>query len=379
MMKKISAVILALLFFMLCGVTPAYAALDSAEEADKYLDTSGFEELLDNAPSASREQLVDQGMEKISDASGLTVSGLWETITHEVTNSLRQPLKILCSLIGIILVCVLLQSVGSSLSQSNVHQVFQIIVSVFIVTILLNPIIECTMEIGTSIDEFSIFLTTYVPAFAGVIPSAGQPMTAAAYNILLFGICQVIGQLLKNFFVPLVSCYLALAVVSEICPQMGLHQMIAGIKSFITWALGLSMTIFFGLLTIQSVVASSGDNIAVKTTKFFISSFIPAVGGTLSDLFVATQGCMQLLKSTVGVFGIVIALFTFLPVLIKTAMWYITVQIGGLIGGIFGITEINRLLKSIASALGIVLAIILYYSLLFIISTTLMIVAFKGG
>lgn len=376
---KIKYLLPVIFFFLLFGAKLCYAAVDYTAEARDYLTGSEWNELTETVPQTAQEGMKDAGVSDISSSPGLTVSGLLSNISQELLTHFRRPLIMLCSLVGIILICVLLQSIGASLSQSSVRPVFNIIVSVSVVTVLLDPLIECILSIHTTIEEFSLFLTAYIPAFAGVITSAGQPMTAAAYNVLLFGICQLIGQILKNYFVPMICCYLSFAIVSEVCPQMGLGQMVTGIKSFITWALGLTMTIFFGLLTIQSVVASSGDTIAVRTTKFFISSFIPVVGSSLSDLFVATQGCMQFLKSTVGVFGIIVALFTFLPVLLQTGMWYIAVRLGSLIAGIFGVEELGRLLKSIAAAFSVILAILLYYSLLFIISTTLLIVAFKGG
>lgn len=378
-MKKKWMLPMGLLLLLLFSTPICFAETNLENEAQQYLEDSGWEEIAEDLPEFSETLLEEQGIESILDVTHLSISELLKGIGKQITDSLRAPVQILCSLVGIILLCVLLQGVGTSLTHSNIPQVFNCIVSVFIVTILLDPVIECVLSINTTIEEFSIFLSTYIPAFAGIMTSSGQPLTAAAYNVLLFGICQLIGQFLKAFFVPLISCYLALAIVSEICPQMGISRMVSGIKTFITWVLGLSMTIFFGLLSIQSVVAASGDTLAVKTTKFFIASFIPVVGGALSDLFVASQGCMQFLKSTVGVFGVVVAVFTFLPVMIKAALWYITAQIGGLIGGIFGVSEVERLLKSIASALGVILAILLYYSLLFIISTTLIIVAFKGG
>lgn len=366
--------ILACFFLMI----PAQA-IDVSAETEQYLEDSRWDTLKDAVPEQSRQDMEKSGISGIGDAASLRVSDLISVIRSNVKDAALRPARILCSLVGIILVCTVMKSIGSSLGQNDLHRVFLVITSAFVSAILLEPIIGCILEIDTVIREFSLFLATYIPAFAGVMTSAGQPMTAAAYNVLIFGTCQVVGQLLKSFFVPLISCYLSLVIVSEICPGMGMGQLAAGIKSFITWALGLSITIFLGLLALQTAVASGGDSVSAKTAKFFISSAVPGVGSMLSDLFMATQGCVQLLKSTVGVFGIAAAVFTFLPSLIKVTLWYIATQLAGLCGAILGAEEISRLLRSIASALGVMLAILLYYAMLFIISTSLMIIAFRGG
>ena len=272
------------------------------------------------------------------------------------------------------LLCSLVKGIGSSLG-SGVHQVFSIIMTVFVISLLIRPVIECILSLHTVFADFSLFLTVYIPVFAGIMTTAGQPMTGALYNVLLFGACQGISSLLQAAFVPVISCYLSLAIVTEVVPQMGLAGIVSGFKKLITWALGLTMTLFVGLLSLQSAIAGGGDNVAVKTTKFMISSLIPGVGGSLSELFMATQGCVQLVKSTVGAAGIAIAVLTFLPV----TLWQLVTAAGGIVGEMLGAGELSRLLKSVGSALSVMLAITLYYAMLFIVSTSLMILAFKGG
>lgn len=93
----------------------------------------------------------------------------------------------------------------------------------------------------------------------------------------------------------------------------------------------------------------------------------------------ATQGCVQLVKSTVGAAGIAIAVLTFLPVLLRITLWQAVTAVGSIVGEMLGAGAVSRLLKSVGSALSVMLAITLYYAMLFIVSTSLMILAFKGG
>ncbi|MEG0541220.1 MAG: hypothetical protein RR528_02740, partial [Angelakisella sp.] len=74
-----------------------------------------------------------------------------------------------------------------------------------------------------------------------------------------------------------------------------------------------------------------------------------------------------------------VTLFTFLPILVKVALWYLSLNIAALIGNILGTTEVSGLMKNISATLGILLAVLLYDALLVIISTTIIIVTFKAG
>ncbi len=362
------------------------------------------EELLDKLPGEAQGLLDRLGLEGISGTvEGLTPQLFFQAVWESILEQLRSPLRLLVSLVGILLLCAILESFGASFSAGGADAILGVIITVFISGILIDPIVACIVDAREVIRNFATFILAFIPVFAGVVTASGQPMTGMAYNLFVFWMCQVTAQLVTAVFLPLLSAYLALSVESVrrqtfddleiicvndgstdasrevVCPKLELGGFVGGIKTFVTWSLGLVLTVFIGLMSIQSVVASSGDSIAVKTTKFFIGSMIPVVGGALSDLFMAAQGCIQLVKGTLGAFGIVITALTFLPVLLRCGVWYVAMGLGRVVSELFHLPQITKLLRAVSSTLGIILAVLLYDALLVIISTTLLIVAFRGG
>ena len=352
--------------------------LDPAAEVEEYLTGADMAEVQEAIPPDAAKLMEKEKITSFSQLISLPVEEVWALLFGAVQEQIQSPLRVLLSLAGVILLSALVQGIGNAL-DGGVHQVFGVIMTAFVISLIIRPVMECILSLQTVFADFSLFLAVYIPAFAGIMTTAGQPMTGALYNVMLFGACQGVSTLLQAAFVPVISCYLSLAIVTEVVPQMGLRDIITGFKKLITWGLGLTMTIFVGLLSLQSAVAGGGDNVAVKTTKFMLSSLIPGVGGSLSELFMATQGCVQLVKSTVGAAGIAIAVLTFLPVLLRITLWQAVTAVGSIVGEMLGAGAISRLLKSVGSALSVMLAITLYYAMLFIVSTSLMILAFKGG
>ena len=352
--------------------------LDPAAEVEEYLTGAEMTEVQEAIPPDAAKLMEKEKITSFSQLISLPVEEVWALLFGAVQEQIQSPLRVLLSLAGVILLSALVQGIGNAL-DGGVHQVFGVIMTAFVISLIIRPVMECILSLQTVFADFSLFLAVYIPAFAGIMTTAGQPMTGALYNVMLFGACQGVSSLLQAAFVPVISCYLSLAIVTEVVPQMGLRDIVTGFKKLITWGLGLTMTIFVGLLSMQSAVAGGGDNVAVKTTKFMLSSLIPGVGGSLSELFMATQGCVQLVKSTVGAAGIAIAVLTFLPVLLRITLWQAVTAVGSIVGEMLGAGAISRLLKSVGSALSVMLAITLYYAMLFIVSTSLMILAFKGG
>lgn len=372
-------VLLALILGLSILLFSVYAnVLDPAAEVEEYLTGAEMTEVQEAIPPDAAKLMEKEKITSFSQLISLPVEEVWALLFGAVQEQIQSPLRVLLSLAGVILLSALVQGIGNAL-DGGVHQVFGVIMTAFVISLIIRPVMECILSLQTVFADFSLFLAVYIPAFAGIMTTAGQPMTGALYNVMLFGACQGVSSLLQAAFVPVISCYLSLAIVTEVVPQMGLRDIVTGFKKLITWGLGLTMTIFVGLLSLQSAVAGGGDNVAVKTTKFMLSSLIPGVGGSLSELFMATQGCVQLVKSTVGAAGIAIAVLTFLPVLLRITLWQAVTAVGSIVGEMLGAGAISRLLKSVGSALSVMLAITLYYAMLFIVSTSLMILAFKGG
>lgn len=372
-------VLLALILGLSILLFSVYAnVLDPAAEVEEYLTGADMAEVQEAIPPDAAKLMEKEKITSFSQLISLPVEEVWALLFGAVQEQIQSPLRVLLSLAGVILLSALVQGIGNAL-DGGVHQVFGVIMTAFVISLIIRPVMECILSLQTVFADFSLFLAVYIPAFAGIMTTAGQPMTGALYNVMLFGACQGVSSLLQAAFVPVISCYLSLAIVTEVVPQMGLRDIVTGFKKLITWGLGLTMTIFVGLLSLQSAVAGGGDNVAVKTTKFMLSSLIPGVGGSLSELFMATQGCVQLVKSTVGAAGIAITVLTFLPVLLRITLWQAVTAVGSIVGEMLGAGAVSRLLKSVGSALSVMLAITLYYAMLFIVSTSLMILAFKGG
>lgn len=131
---------------------------------------------------------------------------------------------------------------------------------------------------------------------------------------------------------------------------------------------------FVGILTIQGVVATSGDTLAVKAGKFMIGSFVPVAGGALADAITAVGGCLTLVKNTVGSFGIIAAIMMILPILAQVLLWSLAVNIAILVSDAFSLKEASGVLRAFSSALSLLLTVLLCYGLLITVSTGIILV-----
>ncbi|MEM1483830.1 hypothetical protein V6615_03005 [Oscillospiraceae bacterium PP1C4] len=375
-MKRVFAVLAAVLMLFLISVPVCAEDYDYQAQ----LDAIGADELLDNLPDDAQQLMDRTGIHGIDykQLLSLSPSDFFHEIWQLVLIRIKLPLTIFCSILGTILLCALLDCLKTSLWEGTLSTVFSAVSVVCIATAITSPIIDCITTTARSIYDCSNFILAFIPIFSSVITVSGQPVTATTYTAFLFAACQVVSQIVSSTLVPLMGIYLAFCIAGNLAPGIDITSVARVIKSVVSWALGLLLTLFVGFLSLQTMVASGSDTVATKTAKFLIGSFVPVVGGALSDAFIATQGYMKLLKTTVGVFGILVAMMTFLPVFLQTTLWYLTMNITAAISEMLGIKQVAEILKSSATTLGVLIAVILCFALLVIISTSLVLITSTG-
>ena len=360
-----------------------YKAVEYDPESDLFenqLAASGARELLGNLPNDAQELMNGAGITDIDYQQLLSLSPgeFFKQVWQMAMQRIKLPLTVFCSVLGTILLCALLDSLKTALWEGTISSVFSAVAVVCVAGSITAPIVDCITYTVRSIHDCSNFILTFIPVCSSVVTVSGQPVTATTYTAFLFAACQVVSQIVGNTLVPLMGIYLAFCIAGSLSSGIQVTAVAKAIKSIVSWTLGLLLTLFVGLMSLQTMVASGSDTVAAKAAKFLIGSFVPVVGGALSDAFAATQGYLRLLRTTVGAFGIIVALMTFLPVFLQTVIWYFTVNITGAVSDMLGIRQVGDILKSAGTTLGILMAVILSFAMLVIIATSIVLMTGTG-
>lgn len=352
----------------------------SDREYEDQLNASGADGLPDKLPPETRELLERLGITDIKQDAfmNLTPGNIGSIALEQAKSSLATPLKSVSAIIGIILLCALLEGFKVSFSEKTLSGTFGTVSSICIAASVLLPILNLISRAGNLIVASANFMLSYIPIFAAIMVSGGQPVTAGTYNTLVFVMAQGISVIASRTLVPLMSIYLAFCLISSLSPDISFNSVAEFIQKSVTWTLGIILTIFVGLLTVQGVVGNAADTVAIKTVKFAVSGSLPVVGSIISDAANSVQSCVGLLKTTVGAFGIVAAGFIYLPIICEIIIWLLLLNICISIGDVFSLKQISSLLKSAATVIKVLLAAIVTVLLMMTVSTTVMLVL-KGA
>ena len=177
---------------------------------------------------------------------------------------------------------------------------------------------------------------------------------------------------------PLLTVSLSLGLTGSLTPEINLGKVGDWVGKVATWLLTLGMFLFAGLLSIQSLTGSAVDRLGDRIMKFSISTFVPVVGSSLSEAFSTVRGCLGLLRSTLGGFGIITSLLIVLPPLLSCFVWQLSLSLCNVGAEMFGLSALSNVLKSAHGVTKCLVGLLAASGVLLVISVTVVTVAIGG-
>ncbi len=380
--RTVFLLLLGFLLFFGCRVSAATDGIsqENQEIMDQQMEISGANDLFEKLPDTAEEFLSDQGIDKADPNAflGLSAGGVfgavWEMVKQEVT----LPFRIFATVVAIILLCSLFQTFRTTLEEKGYTGIFAMVSVLAVCGTVLSPITECIHRSAETIRQCSDFILAFIPVFSGIVAASGKPITATGYTTVMFGAVQAVSGIAAHFLVPLLGIFLAFCIIGSLNSQIRINGIVSTVKKVVIWTLGFSSTVLIGLLTVKGLVAGSADTVTTKTVKFMMGSFVPVVGGALSEALNSVQGCMGLIRSTVGSLGVIASALTFLPILITLLLFMGSLHLSAGIADLMSVEKVGDLLRACASVLSLIFGIILIFALMLIVSVTILLLIGVG-
>lgn len=353
---------------------------NSAFNLDEQFNALGREEIESQVPEQAKKLMRESDTLELSPTKLLQLSpkDFFAAVWDMAANELAEPIRTLSAVVGVMVLCALLGGLKTAAGENSLSRIFSTISVLCVLASIIKPIFDCVIDTSQTIKDAALFMLSYIPIFGAALTASGSPITGATYNMLLLMACQTVSQVVSRTLIPLMGIYLALCVIGSLAPEINISSAVGSIKNIISWTLGFFLTVFVGLFSVQTMVAQSADTVAIRATKFMIGSFVPVIGNALSEAYSTAQGCFKLIKTTLGAYGVIVTIFTFLPLFVRTFCWYLLTNLAIIAGDVLGVPRVSGILKACMSVLGILLAIILCFALLMIVSTTIVMVAGLG-
>jgi stage III sporulation protein AE len=364
-MKKLGRFILSL-FIVLCIFTFPVLAEESFDEElyKRQYEISGADALEDLIPDDANEILksLEVTLENPNKLFSPKVKNILAILWEFVLDGMKNPLKTALSIIGVLLI---FASFNGIATQSNNMATFVCFVASVIAT---EPIFAVMESVKIAVQSLSTFMLGLVPVYTAVMLSMGKVTSAGGFSTLLLSASEGVSYLISYCFLPLSGSVLCLGICGGISPIPVLARLAGWIKKSANWAMGIATTLFLSILSLQNSFSSVTDGLAMRTSKAMLSTAIPIMGPAIAETINTARGCMALLKSGIGIYAVLAVIVIALPTAIQLVLWRVSMWISAGTAEIFGMKEVEGLLRSVDYCISVLLSAVCFMTLLFVIS-----------
>lgn len=384
------------LFFDVCSCeNVAYATSQDEDEIDEQINDS-VNSILDDIDFSALTRLVElinsNGSDVLSFDDVLSeikavLSGESDDFFERIFDILlksagRYFLGFLPSFITIILLCILKNMLGSLTGDFLNHsttEIVHIVCYLAVVIILSTGVMSVAKEVSNTIELLYTLLEVLFPILLTLLSTLGATTVVGGYTSLTAVLGSVILKMITSVILPIFVASIVFCVVGGVSKSVKLDKLTKLLRSASTWLIGIVFGLFASFLTLQGVSGGITDKFGFGVAKFAISSYVPILGGYLSDGLDILTASVVLVKNAIGYTGaIVLCAIVLLPI-VKVVVFSLGLRLCASIAEPVGDDRVSSLLTDVAKNVNLLVTALAGVAFLFFLMIMMIIATCNFG
>ena len=181
----------------------------------------------------------------------------------------------------IVIISSVLKSISDNLENSGVAQITHYVTYILIVTVIMKNFSDIIIMVKSSIENLVGFTNCLLPLLINLMITTGNITSASLLQPIILFLITFIGNFINGILIPVILISVSLSIISNISDRVQVDKLAKFINSSVIWILGIALTVFVGVTSLEGSITNGVDALTVKTTKAAVSNFIPIVGKIL--------------------------------------------------------------------------------------------------
>ena len=238
------------------------------------------------------------------DAADKLLSETGEFLAQTLCEKLMPSLGTLSVLLGAVLLASLYRLMQTPLGSPKLLPLYSYIVRGAIVLTVMRTQDGVINALCDYSSRLCSMMNAFIPAISAVYLSSGS-VTSAAVSSSAFAVLVTLAQnLLSSLLLPAVRIAFVLSAVS--C-----------MTGFVC---ALSMSVFSFVFSLRLNVGNAADGAAMRTVQFAVGSFVPIVGGAVSESMTQLAASLSFIKTVCGTGAIICVVLLVVPTLVTLVL-----------------------------------------------------------
>ena len=250
----------------------------------------------------------------------ITLQELLQTLAGWLKNAWGQPLQLARRAVLFLL---LSSCVGLLADGGAWRDCVDLVAVLGFGTIALNQMTSLVQQVAQAANTSQLYVSGFVPVFAGVALLAGQTAGAAVYSTMFYAMAAFLAEVLQNLLLPLLQIYFCFSVSAALWGDSGIADAANLFARCFTFALKLCGMLFTFVLGLQNVLAAGTDRAALKIGKSVLSAAVPVVGDAAAAALGSASAAIGLLKGSLALAAVAALGAAFAPVLAQCGLYWL--------------------------------------------------------
>ena len=383
-MKKIVFVIIAIcLVFSLTKTNYAYAEQQSVEEIEQELDENIDDQLnnidfgeLDNIFNNLDEEakglfnstsFYDKVMAVLNGELSTDSSSFFQYIFNLFFDNLLKFVPLLALIVVVSILCSFVGQLSPTGKTSSINKVVYFACFGIIIVLLSTILKDVITNSSNTILSIQKQMEVIFPILLVMLTSVGGVSTSVTMQPMVGILSSGVIYLFNAFVLPIFVFSVIFTIVGNLSNEVKLDKFNKFFSSLFKWVIGGIFTIFLAIITIKGLTASSIDGISIKTAKFALKTYIPILGGYLSDGFNLILASSMLIKNAVGGVGLLLFLLTIIAPIVNLVVLSLGLKLVAAIVEPISDNKIPNFIYSVANLLTMLIVCLIAVAFMYLI------------
>lgn len=287
-----------------------YASAEERELTDVYntiydsIPLEDVEEILQEMKTDDVDFSIRGYVSRVMSGDGeLSLAGISDYIKSYTAGQLEKNKNVFIRLILYGILSGIFLNFSTSLYERQMGETGFQIIYFLVVTIILGGFSSAFAVAGEVLENIMAFMRALVPSFSVALTwSSGSATSMAFYQAALFAIA-ISENLINQVFLPIVQVYFLISILNPLS-NWRFTKFAALIRSFVRIGTKTMLAVMIGHSGIQGLIMPALDGVK-RSSLFRAANSIPGVGNVFGGVTDTVIGTGVLIKSAVGVGGLV--------------------------------------------------------------------------
>lgn len=346
-------------------------------ETEKQLDDLDFSDLetyIDSLESSVKDMFSGSFVGKVESLiNGEYIEGdsFLSSVFSLLWDGLLDFLPIIASIIAVSILGGMVGNLKPNTGGKSIGNIIHFVTYGIVIVFLGTTLVELIALTSKTLTSLKSLMDMIFPVLLTLLTAVGGSVSVGLYQPAIALLGNIFISLITYFLMPLFIFSIVFSIVGNLSNNVKLDKFVAFLQGTFKWSIGLLFTLFLGFITIQGISASAVDGLSIRTAKYTIKSYVPIVGGYVSDGLSIIMASSMLIKNAVGTAGLLLILFSVISPVISLILFMLSLRfMAGIIEPV-GDRKTANFVSDISKSMSMLIALIVAVSFMYMVMTGL--------